>query len=549
MRALNNQMKSLGNRSFRGLPEGFAESARLFPLRPALTVEGRELTYEELGHRAARIASAIAMFEPCDHPLGAVLASRSITAYAAILGILSSGKGYVPLNPKFPIERTRNMLARSGARVLLVDHSGQVQLSRLLSGFETPLTIVAPEGSRDESIIEAFPQHLFIWRDELPDAALLEIQPADSNSIAYLLFTSGSTGEPKGVPISHSNVCSYIASTRRRYGVDEHDRLSQEFDLTFDLSVHDMFLAWESGACVCCVPEKAVMAPAKFIRESELTMWFSVPSVIGFLSKMKLLVPKCFPTLRWSLFCGESLPAGYAEQWQQAAPNSVVENLYGPTETTIAITRYRWDSRASPSECLNGIVPIGQPYEGQCVAVVDQDFRPVPVGQNGELCLGGSQVTQGYWNDPQKTAQQFVRLEGDHHRVWYRTGDLVKQSPDGCLRYVGRADHQVKIRGYRVELQEIEGVLRVACKTEQVAAVPWPLSNGNADGIVAFITASETANGQQILENCREVLPDYMIPRKIYRLEEMPLNSNGKIDRKTLSRYLLDGVCGELITR
>jgi len=244
------------------------------------------------------------------------------------------------------------------------------------------------------------------------------------------------------------------------------------------------------------------------------------------------------PTLRWSLFCGEPLAASYARLWQEAAPNSVVENLYGPTETTIAISRYQWDNGTSPDRCLNGIVPIGWPFDGQSVRVITRDKRLVSNGESGELCLAGSQVTTGYWNDQEKTAEQFVNLPGTGSATWYRTGDLVEQSPDGCLRYLGRVDHQVKIRGYRVELLEIEGVLREACRTEQVAAVPWPVVDGNAGGIVAFIGGVEDLDVSLVLGRCRVSLPEYMIPRKVLQVRNMPLNANGKMDRRALAMRL-----------
>jgi amino acid adenylation domain-containing protein len=529
-------------RGFSGLLSGFAESAERFPSRPALIVDAQELTYELLRRRVAQIAAAITKFQPENYPLCAVLAARSATAYAGILGVLASGKGYVPLNPKFPVERSRKMLARSGARVLVVDGGSRAQLPKLLAHFEEQFTVIIPESDDVRDLATALPQHHFVSHRELSDGMSYPLCAAvDSDACAYLLFTSGSTGEPKGVPISHSNVCSYVRATCERYEVNEHDRLSQEFDLTFDLSVHDMFVAWERGACLCCVPEKSVMAPAKFIRDSQLTLWFSVPSVVGFLSKMRLLAPGSFPTLRYSLFCGEPLPLAYAQQWQEAATNSVVENLYGPTETTIAITRFRWNSLTSPSECLNGIVPIGWPFEGQRAGIVGEDLRPVARGESGELWLAGPQVTRGYWNDTQRTAQHFVRLPESGDTVWYRTGDLVSEGSDGCLRYLSRLDHQVKIRGYRVELQEIEGVLRQACGAEQVAAVPWPVLDGSADGVVAFVSGVERVDSERILQLCREVLPDYMVPRRIHELKEMPLNVNGKMDRKKLTDYLTDG--------
>jgi amino acid adenylation domain-containing protein len=430
------------------------------------------------------------------------------------------------------------MLILSGCNVVVVGRECLSQLPRLLAKVDRPLTVILPDAAADDLAV-ACPGHRFVSSAEVQQAKDPWVQPeASPEDTAYLLFTSGSTGEPKGVPISHSNALSYVRYIADRYEVNENDRFSQEFDQTFDLSVHDMFICWERGASLYCVPDRSVMAPAKFIRDHRLTMWFSVPSVIGLLGRMRLLPPGCFPSLRFSLFCGEPLSAGYAQLWQEAAPNSIVENLYGPTETTIAITHYRWDANQSPKECLNGIVPIGWIFPGRRFRIVDEQGEAVPIGASGELCLSGSQITRGYWNNPLKTEQQFVRLPGEGDALWYRTGDLVKQDSRDCLYYLGRIDHQVKIRGYRVELQEIEAVLRKACGSEQVIAIGWPVENGGADGVVAFVSGVQSLDQDRVIASCREILPEYMIPSNIYRLDEMPLNANGKIDRRGLANLL-----------
>jgi len=522
---------------YKGLIQGFLDSAERFASREALVVDDKSLSYKELRGRAAAIARTILDRELESFPLAAILASRSVTAYAGVLGILGSGKGYVPLNPKFPVDRTRKMLALSGSRVLVVGREALGQLPGLLPETDRTLTVVLPDLDDAADLCAAFPQHRFVSSKQIAGGAgfAFDIE-VDSAAVAYLLFTSGSTGEPKGVPIHHSNVRSYIEYISNRYEVNERDRVSQEFDMTFDLSVHDMFVCWERGACLFSVPEKSVMLPAKFIRDHALTMWFSVPSLVALLSNMRLLQPKCFPSLRFSLFCGEPLTATHAQDWQEAAPNSIVENLYGPTETTIAVSHYRWDPSKSPQECLNGIVPIGWPFAGQQCRVADHERGKV--SETGELCLAGSQVTDGYWNNPEKTRCQFVRFPETGGTLWYRTGDLVKRGENGCLYYLGRIDHQVKIRGYRVELQEIEVVLRKTSKAEQVVAVPWPVADGSADGVVAFISGASSLDDLHILNRCREALPDYMVPRRIYRLEEMPLNDNRKVDRKKLVKLL-----------
>ena len=186
----------------------------------------------------------------------------------------------------------------------------------------------------------------------------------------------------------------------RRYEITEHDRFSQTFDMTFDLSVFDLFVAWSRGACVCVMPSESFLKPAGWIAESELTVWFSVPSLALHMKRFGMLKPDRFPTLRWSLFCGEALPVEAAEAWAAAAPASVVENLYGPTELTIACTLYRWSAKTSPPECSAGLVPIGHPYPGMEALVVDESMQEVVPGGEGELLVAGPQVTPGYWSDP-----------------------------------------------------------------------------------------------------------------------------------------------------
>ena len=280
------------------------------------------------------------------------------------------------------------------------------------------------------------------------------------DDIAYLLFTSGSTGIPKGVMVADRNVVPFIDYMVERYGISERDRLSQMFDMTFDLSVFDMFVAWQKGACVCCPSQKTMIKPGGFIGEMELTLWFSVPSTAVFMKRLGMLKPGRYPTLRWSLFCGEPLPMESAVAWSQAAPNSILENLYGPTELTIACTLYRWDPDHSARECEMGLVPIGHPYPGMKVLVADGELNEVSAGGEGELLMNGPQMSLGYWRDPEKTAAAFVVPPG-WREVFYRTGDRVRKPvEDGPLAHLGRTDFQIKVNGHRVELGEIEAVAR-----------------------------------------------------------------------------------------
>ena len=519
------------------LVNGFLESVMRFPQREALVVDHQHYTYSELSGLAARIALLIAQNDQDPHhPLAAILAHRSTTAYAGVLGILGAGRGYVPLNPKYPVLRTSSMLQAAGCNVVVVGRECHATLTNLLSTINQPLTVILPDVPSTDQFCKTFPQHSFF---SCPGNSPSDFQlhsGAAATDIAYLLFTSGSTGRPKGVPISHENVSSYLQFIRQTYHICERDRFSQTFDLTFDLSIHDMFLCWGHGACLFCLPESSAMLPAKFIREHGLTFWFSVPSVIGILSKMRLLQPGSFPSLRYSLFCGEPLPASYAYLFQEAAPNSIVENLYGPTETTIAISCYRWNQSESPKDSQNGITPIGWVFPAQQCHIVNDALHDVKPSEIGELCLSGSQVSRGYWNEPHKTSERFVRLPNGGDAVWYRTGDLVRQDEKGCLHFCGRTDEQVKVRGYRVELQEIDAVLRQICGSEQVASIPLQTGYDTPTGIVGFVCGSRQFQEHMVLARCRETLPEYMVPSRIVFITEMPLNANGKIDRGSLGR-------------
>ena len=265
---------------------GFLRSCEQFPTRGAIEVGSREVTYQELAYIAKRLAATIqAGVVPGVVPLTAVFAYRSETAYAGVLGVLMAGHGYVPLNRTFPVDRTRLMLERSMCRSVIVDAGSEPQLEALLRGIDTPLVIVCPDCAEVTELAIKFPAHRIIGANELADAEQWRPANVAVDSIAYLLFTSGSTGQPKGVMVSHANVLHYLDYVTKRYGFTSNDRVSQTFDLTFDLSAHDMFVAWESGACLCCPTQKQLIKPGAFINDARLTVWFSVPSTAVFMRR------------------------------------------------------------------------------------------------------------------------------------------------------------------------------------------------------------------------------------------------------------------------
>ncbi len=522
----------------RTLGSGFVRSSTSFPQRPALQVQGNLLTYRQLYEKAASLAATLQNGAPSPQSsLTAVFAYRSETAFTGILAALLSGHGYVPLNATFPPERTRLMLQRAGCRRVIVDAESEKQLESVLEGNAESLTIVLPERSRLDALQRQFPQHRFLGGEDLEPAEQWRPVEVAPESPAYVLFTSGSTGIPKGVMVSHRNVLSFIDIMVDRYQVNENDRFSQMFDMTFDLSVFDMFVAWERGACVCCPSKKQVIMPHRYIQDSNITIWFSVPSTGIFMKTMGMLKPDHFPTLRLSLFCGEALPETLISAWSEAVPQSVIENLYGPTELTIACTLYRWGPRTSPAECENGLVPIGEPYPGMSVLVADENLAEVQPGETGELLMTGPQRSLGYWQDPEKTAAAFVVPPGKNE-IYYRTGDRVRRPVGNApMVYLGRMDTQIQILGHRVELGEVEAVLREEAQTDVAIALGWPVTASGANGVVGFLKKSQKGV-PEILARVKARLPEYMAPKQLHTLETFPLNSNGKVDRKALLKQL-----------
>ena len=525
--------------STRNLLTDFLRLCEEFPNREAIDVGGQQISYKDLANHAKSLGATVGKaVPPVEIPLTAVFAYRSQTAYAAVLGTLLAGHGYVPLNPTFPIGRTRLMLEKSMCRSLIVDSRSEPQLERLLSEFQFPLVVVCPDRNDVTELAKKLPQHQVIGAARLAGAGEWSAPSVDVNSIAYLLFTSGSTGQPKGVMISHANVLHYVDYVTKRYGINSADRLSQTFDLTFDLSAHDLFVAWGSGACLCVPTQKQMIKPGAFINQARLTQWFSVPSTAIFMRRLGELKPGSYPHLRLSLFCGEALPMEVARDWSAAAPNSIVENIYGPTELTIGCTAYRWHNQTSPVDCEQGIVPIGEPFENMEALIVDEQLRQVPIGHEGELLMTGPQLGQGYWRDEEKTKSAFISVPG-REGIYYRTGDRVRRlAPDKPLTYLGRLDNQVKVLGHRVEIGEVEAVARKLSGVDGVIAIPWP-NKTNADGIELFLEMDQF-DTEPLLKQMKEQLPHYMIPRNIRTLSRLPRNPNGKYDRGALRDILAE---------
>jgi non-ribosomal peptide synthetase component F len=313
------------------LVSGFMASSARFPDRPALEVAGEVLSYSALRTQAFRIASALRRVPAADVPLTAILAERSTTAYAGVLGSLLSGHGYVPLGIHLPVQRTVTCLNVSGSRSLVVDVGGEAQLEAVLEGAARELTVLLPHRADAGELRARWSRHRFVGGDEMDDSGKLSAPTLGPDALAYLMFTSGSTGQPKGVAIAQRSACRMVDVFLERLSLSEDDRFSQFYDLTFDASVSDLFVAWKVGGCVCVPSRRELLAPLKYIHRSKLTVWDSAPSLALIMKRLGALESTEFLTLRYTLFGGEALTTEVVSAWTRCAPQSIVVNVYGPT--------------------------------------------------------------------------------------------------------------------------------------------------------------------------------------------------------------------------
>ncbi|MCX5207922.1 amino acid adenylation domain-containing protein [Kitasatospora sp. NBC_00240] len=483
------------------LPELFAVRVARSPDAVALVADGVELSYRELNARANRLAHRlIGLGITAESPV-AMLLERSWEVVVATLAVLKAGGFYVPMHASLPPERMAGVLADTGARVLLTD--------RTELGFAHAAAVLRPG-------------------DDLPDIDTDPSVVVHPDQLAYVMFTSGSTGVPKGVAVRHRDVVDLAADRRWRGGA--HDRILLHSPHAFDAATYELWVPLLAGGTVVVAPPGGLDAPGlrSVVARHRVTALFITKALFDLVAEED---PEAFAGLRTVSTGGEAASGALMRRVLDACPDLLLAHVYGPTEATTFAT-YQALSATEPAAVR---VPIGTPLDNMRSYVLDGNLRPVPPGVAGELYIAGAGLARGYWNRPALTAERFVACPFVPGGRMYRTGDLVRQRDGGALEFQGRADAQVKLRGFRIELTEIEAVLSRHPAVRQVIVIAREDRPGDTRLVAYCAATGEPAElAAELRRLAADALPAYMVPAAVVVLDALPLNANGKVDRRAL---------------
>ncbi|OFW15981.1 MAG: hypothetical protein A3H27_11025, partial [Acidobacteria bacterium RIFCSPLOWO2_02_FULL_59_13] len=469
--------------------------------------------------------------------------NKSFASVISVFAIMKAGGVYVPLDPNAPAKRLAYITRNCDIKVALTSGEKIATFTGLFSS-GTPLeTLILTDDRACEGV--SLPEQIRIisWDDAKAQAGgpVREGGAVDTD-LAYILYTSGSTGEPKGVMISHRTIFTFINWCHKPFHLTETDRVTSHAPLHFDLSTFDIFVTIKAGGTVVLIPEGLSVLPvrlADLLELERITVTYLVPSILSLMVNYGELKIHDFSALRAVLFAGEVFPIKYLRRLVAAIPQADYYNLYGPTETNVC-TYYKVQAQDLTPDRTQP-VPIGVACENTEVFAVDEQGQLISQpGQEGELWVRGSCVAQGYWADPEKTAKSFVRntFQSQFDETAYRTGDVVTLDQDGVnWRYLGRRDHMIKSRGYRIELGEIESVLHAhpEIKEAAVAAIPDDLIGNRLKAFVVPLNGNKLTQ-QELAAYCKQHLPRYMVPERIEFRDALPKTSTGKINRPLLAK-------------
>ncbi|MFK7915946.1 MAG: amino acid adenylation domain-containing protein [Pseudomonadales bacterium] len=502
------------------------QSALRWPERPAFRYDGESLSYAELEARSNALAHTLQSTGVVPNDRVGLLLPKSLELPIAIYGVLKAGAVVVPLDSQLPILRLATIVESAGIHCLIATADQSDLLAKLTKTCAEPFTLaIGP--SQVEGIEQCLPWRAVTVATTPPTVA---IKPEDP---AYLLFTSGSTGIPKGIVHSHRSALSYAQLAATTYGLKPDDVLANFAPLHFDQSTFEFYSAPLAGACTVMVPPGFAIAQASLaaLLESEgCSLWYSVPSVMVQMLNRELLADRNLGRMRWVLFGGESFPSQSLALLRAAMPNARFSNVYGPTEvnqcTYFHIDDHRWDARE---------VPIGTTWEDTDYLILGPDNRSVPQGDSGELLIHSTTMMSGYWQRPDLDAAAFY--EHEHQGVkrrFYRTGDQVSLNDAGQLLFRGRKDRQLKVRGYRVELDEIESALLSHPEVAEAASFAFGTGENLSVAACALPTDGSNLTPKALRIHLGQRLPRYAIPERIDVVDHLPRTSSIKIDRQAL---------------
>ena len=510
-----------------------ASAAERTPKASAVIDRERVVTYAELDAWSNSIARVLIENEVCPGDRVALFLDKSAEAVAAIYGILKAGAVYVPFDPTSPCTRLAYLARDAGIRVACTSSAKLSAVGEIVAtGAPLTTAVVLDSGAQSEPDVVVLAGAGAVRAKDHDRRAVRRI-PED---LAYILYTSGSTGQPKGVMLSHRAALGFVEWAVAAVGVTATDRLSSHAPLHFDLSIFDLFAAATAGAAVVLVPSTTSRFPVevrRFIEREEITIWYSVPSVLSMLALRGGLAAGALPSVRVVLFAGEVFPTKHLRELMRLLPHVAYWNLYGPTETNVC-TAYRVTTLDVESDAP---LPIGRAIDGDEAFAVTENDQLANSGEVGVLHVRGITVMSGYWNDPERTARTLAPspFHAPLLDLAYCTGDLVRQRADGNFEFLGRSDLQIKSRGYRIELGEIEAALQAHAAVVEAAVVAVP-DEMVGNRIHAFAAAVPDTAHRSLIDACRARLPGYMVPERLELLTTLPKTSTGKIDRRALAQ-------------
>jgi amino acid adenylation domain-containing protein len=474
--------------------------------RPVFLFGETYFNYRQLSNRVSQLQFYFLKNNPGAQSIG-IIANNDFDTYAAIVACICSGITYVPIEPTHPDERNNHVVELSSLDIIYC--SDPASLSK--NFYQQHVLKILPQVFETNNFQEPFLK--------------------SSSNPVYILFTSGTTGLPKGVPITVQNLSAFVFNIDRiGIKVTNEDRFLQAFDLTFDASVFSYLIPLLYGACIYPLrkgPVKYIPA-IELIETNAITHVFTVPSFIGYLEPFFKEIN--LPTVKHWIFCGEALQTKHVEGWQRCLPNAKIFNHYGPTEATVFCTSYLCNSEVIKDE--NGIICIGKPFDGTFFVLFDDGNNPVNENFTiGELCIAGRQLTSGYVNNARENQVKFFEYDG---LIYYRTGDLCLKDSSGDYFFKGRNDSQIKINGFRVELCEIEYVAQKINGVKEAVAIFDNLEG--SDRIILFLVGEVMFAKSEVLSFLEKDLPDYMLPAEVTFIKGIPYNLNGKTDKKRLMK-------------